>query len=70
VARLNEALRPRRPGFNPRSVRVRFVVDEVALGQVFFLVLRFSPVSIIPPVLHSLLHIQVAVTRGTVVVFR
>jgi hypothetical protein len=27
---------------------VKFVVDEVALGQVFLRVLRFSPVSIIP----------------------
>jgi hypothetical protein len=31
---------------------VRFVVDKVALGQVFPRVLRFSPVSFIPPVLH------------------
>jgi hypothetical protein len=28
---------------------VGFVVDKVALGQVFFRVLRFSPVNIIPP---------------------
>jgi hypothetical protein len=26
---------PRRPGFEPRSSRVGFVVDKVALGQVF-----------------------------------
>jgi hypothetical protein len=25
---------PRRPGFNPKSTHVRFVVDKVALGQV------------------------------------
>jgi hypothetical protein len=31
---------------------VGFVVDKVALGQVFPRVLRFSPVSFIPPVLH------------------
>jgi hypothetical protein len=32
---------------------VGFVVDKVALGQVFFpRVLRFSPVNFIPPVLH------------------
>jgi hypothetical protein len=30
---------------------VEFVVDKVALGQVFPRVLQFSPVSIIPPVL-------------------
>jgi hypothetical protein len=31
---------------------VGFVVDKVALGQVFPRVLRFSLVSLIPPVLH------------------
>ena len=30
-----------------------FVVDKVALGQVFLPVLRFSPLSIIPPMLHT-----------------
>jgi hypothetical protein len=40
------------PGFDPVSVHVRFVVDKVALGQVFLRVLRFSPVNLIPPVLH------------------
>jgi hypothetical protein len=34
------------------EARVGFVVDKVALGQVFPLVLRFSPVNFIPPVLH------------------
>jgi hypothetical protein len=37
---------------NPGSVHVGFVVDKVALGQVFSRVLRFSPVSFIPPVFH------------------
>jgi hypothetical protein len=37
-----------------RSIHVRFV-DKVALGQVFFRVLRFSPVSIIPPSLSKLI---------------
>jgi hypothetical protein len=31
---------------------VGFVVDKVALGQVFLRVLRFSPANIIPPLLH------------------
>jgi hypothetical protein len=31
---------------------VGFLVDKVALGQVFPRLLRFSPVSFIPPVLH------------------
>ena len=43
--------RPRRPGFDPRPVHARFVVDKVELGQVSLSVLRFS-VSIIPPMLH------------------
>jgi hypothetical protein len=33
----------------PGSIHVGFVVDKVALGQVFLQVLRFSPVNIIPP---------------------
>jgi hypothetical protein len=37
----------------PRSVHVGFVVDKVALGQVFLWVLRFFPVNIIPPWLHT-----------------
>jgi hypothetical protein len=31
---------------------VGFVVDKVALGQLFLRVLRFSPANIIPPLLH------------------
>jgi hypothetical protein len=37
---------PRRPGFAPGSIHVGFVVDKVAVGQVFLRVLRFSPVII------------------------
>ena len=43
---------PDRQKKNPGSVHVRFVVDKVALGQVFPRVLRFFPVNFIPPVLH------------------
>jgi hypothetical protein len=38
----------------PGSVHVGFVLDKVALGQVFPRVLWFSPVSFIPPLLHYL----------------
>ena len=38
-----------RPGFDPRPVRVRFVVDKVAQGQVFCEVFRFFPVCITLP---------------------
>jgi hypothetical protein len=34
--RLVAGISPRRPGFDPRSVHVKFVVDQVALGKVFF----------------------------------
>jgi hypothetical protein len=33
-------------GFVPESIHVEFLVDKVALGQVFLRVLRFSPVHI------------------------
>jgi hypothetical protein len=39
-------LSPRRPGFTPGSIHVGFVVDKVALGQVFLRVLRFFPVTL------------------------
>jgi hypothetical protein len=41
-------LLPPTPGFDPRSVHVRFVVDKGALGQVFLQVLWISLVSISP----------------------
>jgi hypothetical protein len=46
------------PGLIQGLIHMTFVVDKVALGQVFLQVLRFSPVSIIPPMLHThlLLH--------------
>jgi hypothetical protein len=53
LRRLIAGISPTRPGFNPRPVHVRFVVDELTLRQVFLPVLWFSPVSIIPPVLHT-----------------
>ena len=44
---------PRKPGFDPRSVQVTFVLDEVALGQDSLPVRQFPPVSTIPPLLHT-----------------
>jgi hypothetical protein len=49
MAQAVSCLSPRSPEFAPGSVHVGFVVDKVALGQVFLLVLRLSTVSIIPP---------------------
>ena len=54
LRRLVAGLSPRRPGFDLGSVDVGFVVDKVALGQVFSRVLRISPLNFIPPVLHYL----------------
>jgi hypothetical protein len=36
LRRLVAGLSPQRPGFAPRSIRVGFMVDKVALGTVFF----------------------------------
>jgi hypothetical protein len=63
--RLGANVSARRPGFDPTSVRVGFVMDKVALGQDFFCVLRFSPVSIIPPVLHTHTYVHVVLIRRT-----
>ena len=41
---------------------MRLLVDEVALGQGFLLVLLLSPVSIIPPMFHTRLHEHAALT--------
>ena len=41
------------PGSIPSQSHLDFVVDKVALGWVSFLVLQLSPVSIIPPLLHT-----------------
>jgi hypothetical protein len=47
--RLVAGFPPRRPGFNPRSGYVGFVVDEMALRQGFLRALRFPLPVIIPP---------------------
>jgi hypothetical protein len=49
---VNRRLSPRRPSFDPGPAHVVFVVNKVALGQVFPRVFRFSSVNFIPPVLH------------------
>jgi hypothetical protein len=48
---LPAVLSSRRPRFNLRTFSVGFSIDKVALGQVFLLVLQFSTVSIISPLL-------------------
>jgi hypothetical protein len=46
------SLSPRKRGFNPRTLHVRFIVDKVALGLVSVLVLPFTLVSITPLMPH------------------
>jgi hypothetical protein len=57
LRRLVAGLSLRRPGFDPGSA-VRFVVNNVALGQFSPRVLRFSPVNFIPPVLRLLVKMK------------
>ena len=49
--------------FDAMGVRLRFVVDKVALRQVLLPVLLFSPVSTTPPMPHTPSHLLVALTR-------
>jgi hypothetical protein len=52
LRRFVAGLLPRRPGFDPGTVHVGFVVDSVALGQGFLRVLRFYPVNFMSPLLN------------------
>jgi branched-subunit amino acid transport protein len=45
-----------RPRHVPKSVHVGFVVDKVALAQVFSKFLSFHPVNIIPSLLSMLIY--------------
>jgi hypothetical protein len=54
-------LSPRRPGFDPRPVRVGFVADKVTPGQFFLRILRF-PLSV------SLPHCSMLICSSSVVV--
>ena len=58
-------LSTRRPGFDPRSVYLKLVVDKLALENVYLLIFLLSPVNIIPTVLHTHLHIHIALTIRT-----
>ena len=52
-------LSPSRLGFNLRAVLMRFVVDEVAMGQVVLPLLWFSSIIIIPPMLHTHFYVWI-----------
>lgn len=57
LRRLAASLSLRRSGFDPRPVHVRYVMEEVALGQVSFWVLRLSPFRISVDVPYSSIHL-------------
>jgi hypothetical protein len=60
LRRLPAVLSSRMPGFDLRTISVGLSVNKVAHGQLFLLVLQFSPVSIISPLLR--IHVSVAGT--------
>lgn len=43
----------------PVSVHARFLVNKVVVGEFFPQVFRFSPVNVIPPVLHTHPHLHI-----------
>jgi len=49
--------------FEPWPLHVRFVLDEVALEQIFLFVSRFFPVTIIPRMSETHIYINTAVTK-------
>ena len=61
-----------RPEFETSPVNVRFVEETLAMvtgfppsTPVFLRVLQFSPITIIPTILHTNFHVDVALTRRT-----
>jgi hypothetical protein len=62
---INADLLPQISGFDYGRVHVGFVVDEVALGHLFLPVIRFSPVDIIPPMIHNHFRLSTALVRRT-----
>ena len=59
-----------RAGFNPGPGRMGFMVDNMALGAIYRLVLRFVPVIIILPLLHTHCHRRRYVILATDSVFK
>jgi hypothetical protein len=58
-------LSTQRHGIDLSSVHVGFVVDKVAMGQVFLPVIWVSLVSITPPTLHVHSHLYIVIARRT-----
>jgi hypothetical protein len=51
-------LSPHKPGYNPGSGHVGFLADEMEVEQIFRPVLRSSPASTTPPMLHTHFHLN------------
>jgi hypothetical protein len=62
----NMILWARMPGPPLRSVHVGFVVDTVALRPIYFLVIQFSPINMIPPLLHIHSYISCGMEEGSI----
>ena len=65
LRRLVAGLSLRRSGFCSWPIHMGFVVNKVALGQAFLRMSRFSPVSIIAPMLRTHLRLDAALTKRT-----
>jgi hypothetical protein len=63
--RLIAGLSLQRTRFDRTSEHITFVVDNLTLGKDLHRVLLLSPVSIIPPMLHTPLHLNTALVRST-----
>jgi len=48
---VNRGFSLRMSGFDPRKVRVKFVVDQMTLGRVCLQILGISPATVIQPAL-------------------
>jgi len=58
LAIVHAVLLPRKPGFRPVSVHLRYVLDTVILGQVFVRVFPLSVATEIPIILNTHLHLS------------
>jgi len=54
---------PLSPCFDRRSDRVGFMVDEFVVGHEVLRITSLSPVSVIPSMLHTPVHLHVALTK-------
>jgi len=65
LSRLAAGYSPMSPCFHRRSAHVGFMVDEVVLGHDVLRVISLSLFSVIPSMLHTPLHLHVALTKRT-----